>query len=90
MLNYVGLDETQLDFIVDKNTHKQGRFMPGVKLEIFDPAVILERMPDYLLILPWNFKEEIMSQQSEYASRGGRFIVPVPQPRVMEHGVHSN
>ena len=56
MLNYAGLDEKSLDFVVDRNVHKQGRYMPGVDLEILDPKVILERMPDYLLILPWNFR----------------------------------
>lgn len=90
MLNYVGLDDACLDFVVDRNTHKQGRYMPGVDLEILDPSVILERMPDYLLILPWNFKEEIMEQQSEYRGRGGRFIVPVPIPHIVaNHPVHK-
>ena len=83
MLNYVGLDETLLDFVVDRNVHKQGRFMPGVDLEILAPEVLLARQPDYVVILPWNFKDEIMNQQQEYTARGGRFIVPVPQPEVV-------
>ncbi|MCA8963218.1 MAG: methyltransferase, partial [Planctomycetes bacterium] len=83
MLNYAGLDEQVIDFCVDRNVHKQGKFMPGVAVEIFDPKVILERMPDYLLILPWNFKDEIMTQQAEYARRGGQFIVPVPTPQIV-------
>lgn len=91
MLNYVGLDEQSIDFCVDRNTHKQGKFMPGVAVEIFDPEIILDSMPDYLLILPWNFKEEIISQQSEYQARGGQFIVPVPIPHIVQHdGTPSN
>ncbi len=84
MLNYAGLDEHSIDFCVDRNVHKQGKFMPGVAIEIFDPAVILQRMPDYLLILPWNFKEEIISQQAEYQARGGQFLVPVPKPQIVQ------
>ena len=83
MLNYAGLDERDLRFCVDRNTFKQGKFMPGVAIEILDPKVILDLMPDYLLILPWNFKEEIMAQQSEYQARGGRFIIPSPTPHIV-------
>jgi hypothetical protein len=72
-----------LGFVADRNVHKQGRYIPGVRLPIAPPARILEDQPDYLLILPWNFKEEIMEQQSEYRRRGGRFIVPVPQPVIL-------
>jgi hypothetical protein len=83
MLNYVGIGPDTLDFVVDRNTRKQGRFVPGVRLPIEAPARILETQPDYVLILPWNFKEEIMDQQSEYRTRGGRFIVPVPRPAIL-------
>jgi SAM-dependent methyltransferase len=83
MLNYVGIGKDTLDFVVDRNTHKQGRYVPGVRLPIESPARILETQPDYVLILPWNFKEEIMDQQSEYRTRGGRFIVPVPRPAIL-------
>jgi SAM-dependent methyltransferase len=83
MLNYVGIGRDTLDFVVDRNTHKQGRYVPGVRLPIEAPARILETQPDYVLILPWNFKEEIMDQQSEYRTRGGRFIVPVPRPAIL-------
>ena len=83
MLNYVGLDENSVRFCADRNTHKQGKFMPGVAIEIVDPKIILESMPDYLLVLPWNFQDEIISQQAEYRARGGQFIVPVPTPHIV-------
>jgi SAM-dependent methyltransferase len=83
LLNYVGIGTETLDWIADRNLHKQGRFMPGVHIPIVDPDRLLKDMPDYVLILPWNFKDEIMRQQAEYAERGGRFIVPIPSPRIL-------
>jgi SAM-dependent methyltransferase len=83
MLNYVGIGQETLDFVVDRNTHKQGRFIPGVRLPIASPERVLAEQPDYLLILPWNFKDEIMAQQAEYRRRGGKFIVPVPRPTII-------
>jgi hypothetical protein len=68
---------------VDRNVHKQGKYVPGVRLPIRDPGVVLAEMPDYLLILAWNFKEEIIAQQAVYRERGGRFIVPIPGPVVV-------
>ena len=83
MLNYLNIGRDTLDFVADRNTHKQGRYVPGVRLPIEAPARILETQPDYVLILPWNFKDEIMEQQAEYRRRGGRFIVPVPRPEIL-------
>jgi SAM-dependent methyltransferase len=83
LLNYAAIGREMLEFVADRNVHKQGRYMPGVRLPIVAPARILEEQPDYLLILPWNFKDEIMEQQAEYRRRGGRFIVPVPEPVVI-------
>ncbi|MEO0659980.1 MAG: class I SAM-dependent methyltransferase [Planctomycetota bacterium] len=83
MLEYVGLGRDDLMWVADRNVHKQGRHMPGNHIPIVSPDRILEDQPDALLILPWNFKDEIMSQQAEYAARGGRFIVPVPTPAVL-------
>jgi SAM-dependent methyltransferase len=83
MLNYVGIGQETLDFVVDRNTHKQGRFIPGVRLPIVAPERVLAEQPDYVLILPWNFKDEIMAQQAEYRRRGGKFIVPVPRPTII-------
>lgn len=83
MLNYLGADTRQIDFVVDKNIHKQGRHMPGVHIPILAPEELVKRQPDYCLILPWNFKDEIMQQQAEYRRKGGRFIVPVPTPVIV-------
>ncbi|MGH8298203.1 MAG: class I SAM-dependent methyltransferase [Steroidobacteraceae bacterium] len=83
LLNFTGIGAEVLEFVADRNVHKQGRYIPGVRLPIVAPGRILAEQPGYLLILPWNFKEEIMEQQAEYRRRGGRFIVPVPEPVIV-------
>ena len=83
LLNYVGVGRDVLDFVVDRSPHKQGLFMPGVHLPVHSPAKLLEALPDYVLLLAWNFADEIMGQQEEYRGKGGRFIVPVPEARVV-------
>jgi len=83
LLNYVGITTDLVDFVVDRNVHKQGLLMPGTHQPILDPSVLLERQPDYLLLLAWNFKDEILRQQAEYTNRGGRFVIPVPTPEVI-------
>jgi len=83
MLNYCGIGPERLEYVVDRNVHKHGKYMPGVHIPIEDPKRLLEDVPDYLLLLAWNFKDEIVAQQAAYAAAGGRFIVPVPEPAVL-------
>ncbi len=83
LLNTVGIGTDLVEFVVDRNVHKQGNFMPGMNQPIIDPEALLDRQPDYVLLLAWNFASEIMEQQQAYLAAGGRFIVPVPEPAVV-------
>lgn len=87
LVNYAELDHHVIDFCVDRNVHKQGRFLPGVDVEILDPAELLRRRPDYTLLLPWNLEREIVGQQRAYLEAGGRFVIPIPKPRIV--GLHD-
>lgn len=82
LLNYFGIGQETLDFVVDRSTYKQGRLTPGTHLPILDPSALLEKQPDYTLLLTWNFAAEILRQQEAYTSAGGHFIIPLPEPRI--------
>jgi len=83
LLNYCGIGLETLDFVVDRSTHKQGRYMPGVRLPIYPPQMLQDSRPDYVLLLTWNFAKEILSQQAEYRRAGGHFIIPIPELRII-------
>ena len=82
LLEYVGLGPDDIDYIADRSPLKQGRVTPGSRIPIVAPDRILEDQPDYVLLLAWNFADEVMDQQREYRARGGKFILPVPEVRV--------
>lgn len=82
LLNYCGIRTDFLNFTVDRNPYKQGKYLPGTHIPIFHPDKIKETRPDYLFILPWNFKEEIMQQMSCIREWGGQFVVPIPEVKI--------
>lgn len=84
LLNYCGIRTDFLDYTVDRNPYKQGKFLPGTRIPIHHPDKIRETRPDYVLILPWNFKDEIMNQVSYIKEWGGKFVVPIPEVKVYD------
>lgn len=83
LLNYCGVGPELVAFTVDRSPHKQGRLLPGTRIPVRSPDAILIEKPDYLLILPWNLKGEIMQQMAALRGWGGRFVVPIPQVEVL-------
>ena len=84
LLNYCGVRSDLLEYTVDRSPHKQGRFLPGVHIPIHAPERIMQTRPDYVLILPWNLKDEIVAQMAGIRAWGGRFVVPIPETRVLD------
>jgi hypothetical protein len=82
LLNYCGIRTDLLDYTVDRNPFKQGKFLPGTHIPIYAPEKIRETRPDYVLILPWNLRDEIMGQLAYVRDWGGRFVVPIPEVEV--------
>lgn len=83
LLNYFGIGKESLEYVVDRSTVKQGYYTPGTHLLIRPPEYLLEDRPEYVLLLTWNFAEEILNQQAEYRAGGGRFIIPIPELKVV-------
>jgi SAM-dependent methyltransferase len=83
LLNAFGIGSDLIDFVADRSTAKQGRYTPGTRLEVLAPDALMARFPDYVLLLTWNFAEEILEQQRPYRQAGGRFIIPIPDLRVL-------
>jgi len=83
LLNYCGVRTDFIDYVVDRNPRKQGLYTPGAHIPIFAPQKIMETKPDYVLILPWNIKDEVMEQMRAVRDWGGRFVVPIPEPNVL-------
>ncbi len=84
LLNYCGVGTDFIDYTVDRSPYKQGQVLPGIRIPIFHPDKIKETKPDYLLILPWNIKEEIMDQMAHIRQWGGKFVVPIPGVKILD------
>ena len=83
LLNYCGIRRDFLEFTVDRNPHKQGTYLPGTRIPVYAPEKIFAVRPDYVLILPWNIKDEIVAQMARIREWGGRFVVPIPRVQVI-------
>ena len=83
LMNSFGIGTELVDYIVDTNRAKHGFFSPGTHVEIFPAEKLLSDQPEYTLLLTWNFEREILLEQKEYRARGGKFIVPIPEPTVV-------
>jgi hypothetical protein len=83
LLNYCGVGPELLEFTVDRSPHKQNTLLPGVRIPVLAPQAIIDGRPDYVLILPWNLRDEIMQQMAEIRSWGGKFVVPIPELKIL-------
>lgn len=84
LMNYFGIDGSIIDFVCDRNPHKQGLSIPGVRVPIRPPEALAESRPDYVILFAWNIAPEVLAQQEPYRRSGGKFIVPVPSMKVIE------
>lgn len=83
LLNFCGIHTDLITFTVDRSPHKQGKFLPGTRIPIYAPDLLKKEKPDYVVILPWNLKEEIMKQLSFIQEWNGQFILPIPEPKIV-------
>jgi hypothetical protein len=83
LLNYCGIGTDFLEYTIDRSPHKQGRFLPGTRIPIYHPDKVMETKPDYLLILPWNLKDEICTQMTHVREWGCRFVMPIPRLKIL-------
>jgi hypothetical protein len=84
LLSFLEIGPETLSYIADRSALKQGLYTPGLHIPVVSPERLLADQPDYVLLLAWNFADEIMQQQAEYLNRGGKFILPVPEVRILE------
>lgn len=84
LLNFSGITHDLIEFVADRSAAKNGRLMPGAHLPVVQPEALLEKNPDYVVLLTWNFADEIFAQQKPYTDGGGRFIVPIPAPHIVD------
>jgi hypothetical protein len=83
LLNYCGIGRDFVDFVVDRNPVKQGSYLPGTRIPVLSPDALAEKRPDYLLILPWNLRDEVIAQNTHTRAWGGRFVLPIPQLEIV-------
>jgi hypothetical protein len=83
LLNYLDLNSKVVEYAVDRNTHKQGKYIPRVRVPILEPERLMDDRPDYVVILPWNLRDEILRQQQPFLRSGGKFLVPIPEIEVV-------
>jgi novobiocin biosynthesis protein NovU/D-mycarose 3-C-methyltransferase len=85
LLNTCGLTNQELDYVIDNTPFKQNKIAPGSWVPVRPPETLLADQPDYALVLAWNFAKEIIGRETEYQKRGGRFIVPIPEPKIVPY-----
>lgn len=83
LLNYCGITADMIDYVTDTTPAKQGRYTPGTRIPVVHPSALVERTPDYALLLAWNYKDSILKKETEYRKNGGKFIVPIPYPTIV-------